>query len=435
MSECTTISYAVDKRTDERVHVDEVEADYSLKHFLLVCEDCGAALIPKRGNERIHHFAHHFLSEPTERQRVCHEHSGRGGSGPSEWHRRWQSVFPKGYDERRLVDVEENEVKRADILIDDDMKVCIEFQKGEFGFDGRRRICKDRNDFWNRHGYKIVWLFEDTTAKNNWTAFNLKDNVLRIYKKYYNRLLGEDFIYDLDRIEIHITYNGVIYMITSVIESPDGHTMDAGIMYSYLNKYDPLKQEALPVPDVVSKIQADIGGSKFLAKKLVFSRLKEKWQKKEEDIKYLYKKKIMSDLKKKWQLKEDAIKFRYDLVKNKNIVRETIVTEDDIKDFIIQDDNYISKVRNKSLSIYDILKCGKEKNLSVVTAERDDGLRVKLSVNQTGSIIYGYFKKPQFATYSQYRNPVYYCGKKEWHLVWSVDCNNHEYVWNLDEAL
>ena len=145
------ILYGKDMRSDipRRVHVDDIEADYSFKEFLIRCEGCGARLVPKRGEKRQHHFAHRFVGEPDDFQKLCKERYERSrGSGPSEWHKKWQSVFPQEYREVIMANAERTDSRRGDIVFQD-RQYLIEFQKGEFGMRFKKDTCKDRNDFWN----------------------------------------------------------------------------------------------------------------------------------------------------------------------------------------------------------------------------------------------------------------------------------------------
>ena len=74
----------------------------------------------------------------------------------SEWHRNWQSRFP--IENREVVVVNKNgEKHRADILIN---KTVIEFQHSRMSSDE----FWERNDFYLKSRYEIVWLFDLTEA-------------------------------------------------------------------------------------------------------------------------------------------------------------------------------------------------------------------------------------------------------------------------------
>lgn len=117
--------------------VDIAEAKEKEQYF---CPICKAKLIQKRGNIKIHHFAHESGSE-------CDSWN----YDMSEWHREWQKRFP--VDSREVV-VEKKGIKhRADILIN---KTVVEFQHSKIS----NEEFNDRNLFYKYCGYDVIWLFD-----------------------------------------------------------------------------------------------------------------------------------------------------------------------------------------------------------------------------------------------------------------------------------
>ncbi len=131
--------FAVDYN-DNRIHVDDTHSNQ--EYF---CPGCGAPLIVRRGEERIHHFAHksnHICNDSWESER-CYE--------TSEWHTEWQKKFPCDNQEVKLSLGQTTH--RADVLIN---RTVVEFQRSIISpqhFD-------DRNNFYLNLGYKVIWLFD-----------------------------------------------------------------------------------------------------------------------------------------------------------------------------------------------------------------------------------------------------------------------------------
>lgn len=138
----TTIGY--DKTLGKRVYVDNADPDSEI-----VCECCGAPLIAKKGDIKIHHFAH-------KNNEFCHADSY---APMTEWHQDWQNKFPVECREVWSSDRKH----RADILIEE-LKLVIEFQHSHIDL-GR---FKTRTDAWNKLGYAVVWLWHgDLWSKTN----------------------------------------------------------------------------------------------------------------------------------------------------------------------------------------------------------------------------------------------------------------------------
>lgn len=131
--------FAVDYN-DNRIHVNDAHSNQ--EYF---CPGCGAPLMVRRGEERIHHFAHksnHICKDSWEIER-CYE--------TSEWHTEWQKKFPRDNQEVKLSLGQT--IHRADVLIN---RTVVEFQRSIISpqhFD-------DRNNFYLNLGYKVIWLFD-----------------------------------------------------------------------------------------------------------------------------------------------------------------------------------------------------------------------------------------------------------------------------------
>lgn len=117
------------------VYIEDIEKAHSF-----YCPVCGGQLIVKKGKIRDWHFAH-----------VSGECEDSWKYDMSEWHLAWQEKFPK--ECREITITHKGEKHRADVLVG---KTVVEFQHspmscGEF---------QERNQFYTRAGYKIVWIFD-----------------------------------------------------------------------------------------------------------------------------------------------------------------------------------------------------------------------------------------------------------------------------------
>ena len=121
-----------------RVHIENAEK--SKQYF---CPVCGEKLIIKAVDSLSvkPHFAHKKGTECID----TWQHD------MSEWHYKWQCLFPEEY---REVVVEKDGIKhRADVLIDG---FVIEFQHSPISRDE----IKERNEFYTCCGYKVIWVFD-----------------------------------------------------------------------------------------------------------------------------------------------------------------------------------------------------------------------------------------------------------------------------------
>lgn len=127
---------------DKRVHISETHSNQEY-----YCEDCGARLIVRKGNIRIHHFAHtahHECSDTwvSDRERKY---------DTSDWHNEWQENYPSENQEVRLSLGETKH--RADVMIG---KTVVEFQHSIMSANA----FDDRNNFYLNLGCKVIWLFD-----------------------------------------------------------------------------------------------------------------------------------------------------------------------------------------------------------------------------------------------------------------------------------
>ena len=130
-----------------RVYIEEAE-----KNEDYFCPVCRGKLRVRKGDIREHHFAH--VSG------VCED---TWNYDMSEWHREWQERFP---EECREVVITFNGVKhRADVL---NGKTVIEFQHSQMSFEE----FNERNSFYTKAGYKLVWLFDMQDLYENGYIYN-----------------------------------------------------------------------------------------------------------------------------------------------------------------------------------------------------------------------------------------------------------------------
>ena len=244
MEKCKNTQYGLDTENGlQRVHVDEVVKRYREAPFYIQCEKCEGRLFPKCGEIRAHHFAHFYLRGAEKAPRPF---TSSPSGGPSEWHKKWQSIFEKEYRERKDSSYHQEDGLRADVKFDD-AKVVIEIQKGEFGIDGNKDTCQKRNVFWTDRGYDIIWLFADTKSKEENLSFDTKAQVVRIYRPYHDRLLGEE-LKITSHVEIHLEKNGMIYQLLPKRRNENDKMISYPYVLSYFNDFAPENQAIKPIP-------------------------------------------------------------------------------------------------------------------------------------------------------------------------------------------
>lgn len=107
------------------------------------CPCCGSKMIIKMGDIRVHHFAHPI-------DQICKD---TWHYDMTEWHYDWQNKFPKNNQE--VVKEFNGEKHRADVLIEE-AKVVFEFQHSPLS----PKEFEERNNFYTRLGYKVIWVFD-----------------------------------------------------------------------------------------------------------------------------------------------------------------------------------------------------------------------------------------------------------------------------------
>jgi competence CoiA-like predicted nuclease len=212
--------FTAKKSDGKRIDVSNAIDNPNEKYY---CEACNRELIIKNGSVRIEHFAH--------KTKCLYDYLD---NDMSEWHREWQLRFPAGNREIVLKlnedsDLIKHKVRRADILC---YGYAIEFQNSPISWDE----FDERNGFYNRLGYKVVWIFNlideyynkkieyydewrykgDNGAKYKWkyasktfSSYNPKNkNVILLFQMadYNKKDMDEDQGY-LERVTWAINYD------------------------------------------------------------------------------------------------------------------------------------------------------------------------------------------------------------------------------------
>lgn len=127
---------------------NRIFASNAKKDTKYFCPVCKTEVRLKDGCSNATHFAHITLDK-------CDDFS----SDMSEWHRKWQSLFPIKNCEHIIQN--ENEIHRADVCC---YGTVIEFQHSPISADEFWR----RNDFYTELGYKVVWIFDMADIYNGY---------------------------------------------------------------------------------------------------------------------------------------------------------------------------------------------------------------------------------------------------------------------------
>lgn len=146
--------FALDKEGN-KVHINS--ADRREDYF---CPCCGSKMILKNGSVRIAHFAHRSES-------FCKD---SWHYDMTEWHYDWQRKFPKECQE--VVKEYGGEKHMADVLIEKN-KAVFEFQHSQLSPDE----FEERNDFYNKLGYKVIWIFDVVEQYWNESIDNYRDDL------------------------------------------------------------------------------------------------------------------------------------------------------------------------------------------------------------------------------------------------------------------
>ncbi|MBI0397795.1 competence protein CoiA [Cyclobacterium marinum] len=115
-----------------------------------ICPGCLQPVIPKCGEQRIHHWAH--IGDF-----VCNAFR----EAETEWHLSWKNNFPLSWQERRLADNRTGEIHIADICTDKDF--IIEFQHSSITSEERN----SREEFHK----EMIWVVDGTCQKRTYPRF------------------------------------------------------------------------------------------------------------------------------------------------------------------------------------------------------------------------------------------------------------------------
>ena len=184
--------FANDKNKS-RVFIDSTIS--SEKYY---CPVCNEELIEKKGNKRIHHFAH-------KRGSSCHD---TWHYDMSEWHVNWQNRFP--IDCQEVVKEYNGEKHRADVLLES-IKTVIEFQHSTIN---GKEFCK-RNNFYKSLGYKVVWVFD--------VSGTIDDEKINFYRHnefelLYNKSAFKEFTYYDDNVSLFFQIESLAEENETIIE-------------------------------------------------------------------------------------------------------------------------------------------------------------------------------------------------------------------------
>lgn len=141
------------------------------------CPLCGEKLVLKKGNIRVHHFAHQSNSQ-------CNDF---WHYDMSEWHIRWQNRFP--LETQEIVLTKDDCKHRADVLLEKE-KVIYEFQHYSLSAEE----FDERNKFYNSLGYRVIWIFDLTSQYENESLNNYRGYLFKWKKpfKTFNNFVFKD---------------------------------------------------------------------------------------------------------------------------------------------------------------------------------------------------------------------------------------------------
>lgn len=144
------------------------------------CPICKQALIQKRGEIREHHFSH--IGNRGSNSKNYTPCSDTWRYDKTDWHIQWQKRFPDECYEKVL----EFEGRKhiADVLVGD---VVVEFQHSSISVDEFR----DRNDFYTKCGYKVIWVFDLIDELENGRITMDERNDYRFHWSYVKKFFRE----------------------------------------------------------------------------------------------------------------------------------------------------------------------------------------------------------------------------------------------------
>lgn len=139
------------------------------------CPICKKEVLQKRGQIKTHHFAHFPNSN-------CFD---SWHYEMSSWHYNWQNKFD--IKDQEIIKTFQNKIHRADVLIEKE-KTVIEFQHSNISIDE----FEDRNYFYNKLGYKVIWLFDmrEEFSNNNIGHLDNDDNNEKYYYLYPKKIFS-----------------------------------------------------------------------------------------------------------------------------------------------------------------------------------------------------------------------------------------------------
>ena len=163
--------FALDK-DGKRVYIEQthIKQDY-------FCPECGEKLVLKKGEIRMHHFAHPAHSQCTDSWHY----------DMSDWHMRWQARFP--LETQEIVKIKDGQKHKADVLLED-KKVVYEFQHSPMTAEE----FDDRNVFYNSLGYKVIWIFDVSEQYESGAIENYKSDLYKWTKpkRTFNNFVPKD---------------------------------------------------------------------------------------------------------------------------------------------------------------------------------------------------------------------------------------------------
>lgn len=163
--------FAIDKE-GKRVFIEQthVKQDY-------FCPECGEKLVLKKGEIRMHHFAHPAHSQCTDSWHY----------DMSDWHMRWQNRFP--LETQEIVKTKDSQRHRADVLLEG-KKVVFEFQHSPLTAEE----FDERNSFYNSLGYKVIWIFDVSEQYDSGSIENYKSDLYKWVrpKRTFNNFIPKD---------------------------------------------------------------------------------------------------------------------------------------------------------------------------------------------------------------------------------------------------
>lgn len=146
--------FALDKN-GQRVHINSAKRN---EHYFCPC--CGSEMVMRLGDVRSHHFSHRI-------EDFCKD---SWHYDMTEWHYNWQSRF--NVECQEVVKEFNGEKHRADVLIEES-KVVFEFQHSPLSPEE----FEERNNFYNKLGYKVIWVFDVEEQYENEMLENYQSNL------------------------------------------------------------------------------------------------------------------------------------------------------------------------------------------------------------------------------------------------------------------